>query len=110
MDEQGGLVALSKCRSTISCSRHQSIHRRHFDPNRVQLSKLLNIKTGMPEDCGGVIVACSTGLAASKLMDVEKIVAEAPRSGRRRNALLHGRGMAQSKPKTWTRSSKWSAR
>ena len=31
----------------------QSVHRQHFDPNRVQLSKLLNIKTGgCPEDCG----------------------------------------------------------
>ncbi|MEW6133866.1 MAG: biotin synthase BioB [Pseudomonadota bacterium] len=31
----------------------QSVHRRHFDPNRVQLSTLLSIKTGgCPEDCG----------------------------------------------------------
>ncbi|MGH6737628.1 MAG: biotin synthase BioB, partial [Bradyrhizobium sp.] len=33
--------------------RAQSVHRQHFDPNRVQLSRLLNIKTGgCPEDCG----------------------------------------------------------
>ena len=33
--------------------RAQSTHRQHFDPNRVQLSRLLNIKTGgCPEDCG----------------------------------------------------------
>ncbi len=54
----------------------QSIHRQHFDPNRVQLSKLLNIKTGgCPEDCGycSQSVHNATGLAASKLMDVEKI-------------------------------------
>src|SRR3546814_12650600 len=32
--------------------RAQSTHRRHFDPNRVQLSRLLSIKTGgCPEDC-----------------------------------------------------------
>ena len=58
----------------------QSIHRRHFDPNRVQLSKLLNIKTGgCPEDCGYCSQSShhSTGLVASKLMDVEKVVAEA---------------------------------
>ena len=58
----------------------QSIHRQHFDPNRVQLSKLLNIKTGgCPEDCGycSQSVHNATGLAASKLMEVEKIVAEA---------------------------------
>jgi biotin synthase len=57
-----------------------SIHRRHFDPNRVQLSKLLNIKTGgCPEDCGYCSQSShhATGLAASKLVDVETIVAEA---------------------------------
>lgn len=31
----------------------QSIHREHFDPNQVQVSTLLSIKTGAcPEDCG----------------------------------------------------------
>ena len=31
----------------------QSTHRRHFDPNQVQVSTLLSIKTGAcPEDCG----------------------------------------------------------
>jgi biotin synthase len=31
----------------------QSVHRRHFDPNQVQVSTLLSIKTGAcPEDCG----------------------------------------------------------
>ena len=30
----------------------QQIHRQHFDPNKVQLSTLMNIKTGgCPEDC-----------------------------------------------------------
>src|SRR5690554_6213395 len=60
--------------------RAQSVHRQHFDPNRVQLSKLLNIKTGgCPEDCGYCSQSShhATGLAASKLMDVETIVAEA---------------------------------
>ncbi len=33
--------------------RAQQVHREHFDPNRVQLSTLLSIKTGgCPEDCG----------------------------------------------------------
>jgi biotin synthase len=33
--------------------RAQSVHRAHFDSNRVQLPRLLNIKTGgCPEDCG----------------------------------------------------------
>ena len=31
----------------------QSIHRKNFDPNQVQVSTLLSIKTGAgPEDCG----------------------------------------------------------
>jgi biotin synthase len=31
----------------------QTVHRAHFDPNRVQLSTLLSIKTGgCSEDCG----------------------------------------------------------
>ncbi|MEK9133451.1 MAG: biotin synthase BioB, partial [Pseudomonadota bacterium] len=33
--------------------RAQTVHRRHFDPNAVQLSTLLSIKTGgCSEDCG----------------------------------------------------------
>ena len=61
----------------------QSVHRQNFDPNSVQLSKLLNIKTGgCPEDCGYCSQSShhSTGLAASKLMDVERVVAEARRA------------------------------
>jgi biotin synthase len=63
--------------------RAQSVHREHFDPNRVQLSRLLNIKTGgCPEDCGYCSQSShhATGLAASKLMDVETIVAEAAKA------------------------------
>jgi biotin synthase len=63
--------------------RAQSVHREHFDPNRVQLSRLLNIKTGgCPEDCGYCSQSShhATGVPASKLMDVEKIVAEARRA------------------------------
>ncbi len=33
--------------------RAQSVHRQHFDPNAVQVSTLLSIKTGgCSEDCG----------------------------------------------------------
>ncbi|RWF08433.1 MAG: biotin synthase BioB, partial [Mesorhizobium sp.] len=56
--------------------RAQTIHRENFDPNRVQLSRLLSIKTGgCPEDCG----YCSqsshhqSGLKASKLMEVQRV-------------------------------------
>jgi biotin synthase len=81
--------------------RAQSVHRQHFDPNRVQLSKLLNIKTGgCPEDCGYCSQSShhSTGLAASKLMDVETIVTEA-RKARDGGATRYCMGAAWRNPK-----------
>ncbi|MDO9459249.1 MAG: biotin synthase, partial [Alphaproteobacteria bacterium] len=60
--------------------RAQTVHRENFDPNRVQLSKLLSIKTGgCPEDCGYCSQSAHypTGLKASKLMEVERVLAEA---------------------------------
>jgi biotin synthase len=60
--------------------RAHTVHRENFDPNRVQLSKLLSIKTGgCPEDCGYCSQSAHypTGLKASKLMEVERVIAEA---------------------------------
>lgn len=81
--------------------RAQTIHRQHFDPNRVQLSRLLSIKTGgCPEDCG----YCSQsshhefGLKASKLMEVERVVAEA-RKARDAGATRYCMGAAWRSPK-----------
>ncbi|NBS26231.1 MAG: biotin synthase BioB [Gammaproteobacteria bacterium] len=61
----------------------QSVHRQHFDPNAVQVSTLLSIKTGAcPEDCK----YCSqsghynTELEKEKLMAVEKVLDEARRA------------------------------
>jgi len=79
----------------------QSVHRQHFDPNRVQLSKLLNIKTGgCAEDCGYCSQSShhSTDLAASKLMEVEKVVAEA-RKAREGGATRYCMGAAWRNPK-----------
>ncbi len=46
--------------------RAQTVHRRHFDPNEVQLSTLLSIKTGgCPEDCGYCPQAAATTRASS---------------------------------------------
>ncbi|MEE4250538.1 MAG: biotin synthase BioB [Alcanivoracaceae bacterium] len=60
--------------------RAASLHRQHFDPNAVQVSTLLSIKTGAcPEDCK----YCSqsghhnTELEKEKLMEVQKVLAEA---------------------------------
>jgi biotin synthase len=61
----------------------QSVHRAHFDPNRVQLSQLLSIKTGgCPEDCKYCpqSAAYETGVRAEKLMDVEGVIAAAGRA------------------------------
>jgi len=79
----------------------QTVHRQHFDPNRVQLSKLLNIKTGgCPEDCGYCSQSShhSTGLAAAKLMDVEKVVTEA-RKAKASGATRYCMGAAWRNPK-----------
>ncbi len=60
--------------------RAQTVHRANFDPNRVQLSRLLSIKTGgCPEDCGYCSQSAhhKTGLKASKLMEVERVLIEA---------------------------------
>jgi biotin synthase len=57
-----------------------AVHRRWFDPAEVQRSQLLSVKTGgCAEDCGYCSQSAhfDTGLAASKLMRVEAVVAEA---------------------------------
>ncbi|GHA06098.1 biotin synthase [Arenicella chitinivorans] len=58
----------------------QSVHRAHFDPNQVQLSSLLSIKTGAcPEDCKYCPQSAryKTGLQAERLMRLENIVSAA---------------------------------
>ncbi|MDQ0321719.1 biotin synthase [Pararhizobium capsulatum DSM 1112] len=63
--------------------RAQVVHRENFDPNAVQISRLLSIKTGgCAEDCGYCSQSAHspTGLKASKLMMVEKVVAEAKKA------------------------------
>ncbi|HKJ73691.1 MAG TPA: biotin synthase BioB [Alphaproteobacteria bacterium] len=63
--------------------RAQTVHRDHFDPNKVQMSTLLSIKTGgCPEDCKYCSQSShhTTGLKAGKLMAVEEIVEDATRA------------------------------
>jgi biotin synthase len=60
----------------------QSVHRATFDPNMIQKSQLLSIKTGgCPEDCGycAQSVSFRTGVKAEKLMAADDVVAEARR-------------------------------
>jgi biotin synthase len=54
-----------------------SVHRQYFDPNAVQMSTLLNIKTGgCPEDCGYCSQSAhhKTELEKEKLMQLEEIL------------------------------------
>src|SRR5450755_681590 len=79
----------------------QTVHRQSFDPNRVQLSRLLSIKTGgCPEDCGycSQSMHYESGLTASKLMEVERVIAEA-RKARDAGATRYCMGAAWRNPK-----------
>ncbi len=58
----------------------QSIHRQHFNPNEVQVSTLLSIKTGAcPEDCKYCPQSAryQTGLESERLLEVEKVLERA---------------------------------
>ena len=60
--------------------RAQRVHRAHFDPNAVQVSTLLSIKTGAcPEDCKYCPQSghYNTGLPREKLLEIEKVVEQA---------------------------------
>jgi biotin synthase len=78
-----------------------SVHRANFEPNAIQVSRLLSIKTGgCAEDCG----YCSqsshypTGLRASKLMEVQRVLAEA-RKAKEGGATRYCMGAAWRNPK-----------
>lgn len=61
----------------------QTALRAHHDPNAVQKSRLLNIKTGgCPENCGYCSQSAfvKTGLTASKLMPLDEVIAAAQRA------------------------------
>jgi biotin synthase len=60
--------------------RAAAVHRAHFDPNQVQISTLLSVKTGgCPEDCAYCPQAAryDTGLSAHKLMSTEQVLEQA---------------------------------
>ena len=80
-----------------------TLHRRYFDPNEVQLSQLLSIKTGgCPEDCAYCPQSAKykkeTGLEAEKLMDVEKVLSDAKKA-QEAGATRYCMGAAWSRPK-----------
>ena len=60
--------------------RAHAVHREHHDPNAVQVSTLLSIKTGgCPEDCAYCPQAqrYDTGVQAQKLLEIDEVLARA---------------------------------
>ncbi len=79
----------------------QTVHRQHFDANAIQMSRLLSIKTGgCPEDCGycSQSAHAPTGLKASKLMEVQRVLDEAQKA-RESGATRYCMGAAWRSPK-----------
>ncbi|MEO1750914.1 biotin synthase BioB [Thiofaba sp. EF100] len=80
--------------------RAQSVHREHFDPNTVQVSTLLSIKTGAcPEDCSYCPQSAKydTGLEKERLLPLEEVV-EAARAARAKGATRFCMGAAWRNP------------
>jgi len=79
----------------------QAVHRRYFDPNQVQVSTLLSIKTGAcPEDCAYCPQSTrfETGLEVEQLMEVEKVLQQA-RAAKASGATRFCMGAAWRSPK-----------
>ncbi|WP_020407590.1 biotin synthase BioB [Hahella ganghwensis] len=79
----------------------QTVHRMYFNPNEVQVSTLLSIKTGAcPEDCKYCPQSghYNTGLEKEKLLEVEKVVKEA-RQAREKGASRFCMGAAWRNPR-----------
>ena len=81
--------------------RAHTVHRANFDPNRVQRSTLLSIKTGgCPEDCGYCPQAARyhTGVESQDLMPLDEVVAAA-RAAKEHGATRFCMGAAWRGPK-----------
>jgi len=79
----------------------QRVHRQNFDPNRVQVSTLLSIKTGAcPEDCAYCpqSVRYETQVGREELMDLDDVL-EAARAARGNGATRFCMGAAYRNPK-----------
>jgi len=78
----------------------QTVHRAGFDPNRIQVSSLLSIKTGAcPEDCGYCSQSAkhNTGLERERLLPLEEVV-EAALAARAKGATRFCMGAAWRNP------------
>jgi biotin synthase len=79
----------------------QRVHRLHFDPNRVQVSTLLSIKTGgCPEDCAYCpqSVRYETHVGREELLDLSEVIAAAV-AAKRHGATRFCMGAAWRNPK-----------
>jgi len=79
----------------------QTVHRANFDPNQVQVSTLLSIKTGAcPEDCKYCPQSAryETGLDRERLMEVEQVLEKA-RAAKATGATRFCMGAAWRNPK-----------
>ena len=80
--------------------RAQAAHRAHFEPNRVQVSTLLSIKTGAcPEDCGYCSQSArhDTGLERERLLPLDEVL-EAAAAAREKGATRFCMGAAWRNP------------
>ena len=81
--------------------RAHGVHRENFRPNEIQLSTLLNIKSGgCPEDCGYCPQSAryDTGLEATPLMNVDEVLSAA-RNARAAGATRFCMGAAWRSPR-----------
>ena len=79
----------------------QTTHRQHFDPNAIQVSTLLSIKTGgCSEDCGYCSQSArhDTGLEREELMSVDDVL-QAARAAKAKGATRFCMGAAWRGPK-----------
>ncbi len=79
----------------------QTVHRQHFNPNEVQVSTLLSIKTGAcAEDCKYCPQSAhyNTGLEKERLIAIEKVIREA-KEAKAAGATRFCMGAAWSNPK-----------
>ena len=79
----------------------QQTHRLNFDPNKIQLSTLMNIKTGgCPEDCAYCPQSAhyKTGVGAEKIASVEEVVSQA-KAAKNKGATRFCMGAAWRQPK-----------
>ena len=80
----------------------QTVHRQYFDPNQVQVSTLLSIKTGAcPEDSAYCPQSTryDTGLEVEKLMELQKVLEQA-KAARNTGATRFCMGAAWRSPKS----------